>query len=70
MGFFFESEQLMQDLEVEFERLKAQSYLWGSPEWLAMREQVRQAGGDKGSWTERQRSTYRTLYGTNLHWQF
>jgi phosphatidylserine/phosphatidylglycerophosphate/cardiolipin synthase-like enzyme len=70
MGFFFESEALMEDLLREFEALKAQSYLWGSPEWLAMRKKVRASDGDKAKWTKKQRKTYQRLYGSGLKWLF
>ena len=70
MGYFFHSADLVDDLKTEFELLKSQSYLWGSKEWLQMREQVREIGGPKGSWTKKQRSTFSRLYNWGLHWQF
>jgi cardiolipin synthase C len=70
MGYFFQSAGLAEDLKNEFALLKSQSYLWGSPEWLAMREKVRESDSPKGSWTKRQRSTFSRLYATGLHWQF
>ncbi|MEH6584179.1 MAG: phospholipase D-like domain-containing protein [Halioglobus sp.] len=70
MGYFFESEALSMDLIAEFERLKSQSYLWGSPEWLAMRKKLVETNSTKGKWTNRQRSTFARLYASGLHWQF
>ena len=70
MGFFFQSEALMQDLVQEFEALKAKSYLWGSPEWLRMRARLMASGDVKGKRLKKQRSTFRTLRKTGLHWQF
>jgi phosphatidylserine/phosphatidylglycerophosphate/cardiolipin synthase-like enzyme len=70
MGYFFQSKDLADDLKAEFELLKSQSYLWGSPEWLEMREKVRESGSTKGNWTKRQRSTFKRLYDWDLHWQF
>ncbi len=70
MGFFVLGDELRDDLNREFETLKAQSYLWGSPEWLALRAAVRDSGGQKGSWASRQRATFTRLRETNLHWQF
>ena len=70
MGYFFESADLVDDLLTEFELLKSQSYLWGSPEWLQMRQQMRATKSAKGKWTKRQRSTFRRLYASGLHWQF
>ena len=70
MGYFFASEELAEDLTTEFELLKSQSYLWGSPEWLQMRQRVRETKGPKGNWTKKQRSTFQRLYSSGLHWQF
>lgn len=70
MGFFFAGEDLHRELLREFEALKAQSYLWGSPEWLAMRQQVRDLGGVRGRWAKKQRKTYSRLRSSGLHWQF
>ncbi|MEH6590645.1 MAG: phospholipase D-like domain-containing protein [Halioglobus sp.] len=70
MGYFFQSKDLVNDLKAEFELLKSQSYLWGSPEWLEMRQKVRESGTTKGNWTKKQRSTFKRLYSSKLHWQF
>jgi putative cardiolipin synthase len=70
MGYFFQSEGLCNDLKAEFELLKSQSYLWGSPEWLEMRQKVRESGSTKGKWTSKQRNTFKRLYSSKLHWQF
>ncbi len=70
MGFFFGGEALRQELIREFEELKAQSYRWGSPEWLELRAAVRDLGGVKGRSTKKQRSTFTRLRTTGLHWQF
>jgi phosphatidylserine/phosphatidylglycerophosphate/cardiolipin synthase-like enzyme len=70
MGFFFQSEALTRDLVREFEALKAQSYLWGSPEWLEMRAKIRVAGGSKSKSLKKQRSQFKFLRDTGLHWQF
>jgi phosphatidylserine/phosphatidylglycerophosphate/cardiolipin synthase-like enzyme len=70
MGFFFQSEELMQDLVQEFEALKAKSYLWGSPEWLQMRSRLMASGDAKGKRLKKQRSTFNTLRKTGLQWQF
>ncbi|PLW67171.1 phospholipase D-like domain-containing protein [Pseudohalioglobus lutimaris] len=70
MGFFFDGEALHQELLKEFEALKAQSYLWGSPEWLQMRAAVRDMRGMKGRTTSNQRDLFTDLLRTGLHWQF
>ena len=70
MGFFFGSDELRQELIDEFEALKAQSYLWGSPEWLELRAQVRELDGIKGSSARKQHTTFTRLRRTGLHWLF
>ena len=70
MGFFFAGENLHRELLREFDALKAQSYLWGSPQWLEMRQQVRDLGGTRGRWAKRQRKTFTRLRSSGLHWQF
>lgn len=70
MGFFFRSESLTEDFLIDFERLKSQSYRWGSPEWLQMRQKVSEVGGIKGVSTRYQQFLYRMLRATGLDWQF
>jgi phosphatidylserine/phosphatidylglycerophosphate/cardiolipin synthase-like enzyme len=70
MGFFFASDGLMRELLEEFESLKSQSYLWGSPEWLEMRSAVRDLGDSRSRWAKKQRTTFTRLRTTGLHWLF
>jgi cardiolipin synthase C len=70
MGFFFTGDELRQALIDEFDALKEQSYLWGSPEWLELRAQVRELGGIKGRSARKQHTTFTRLRTTGLHWQF
>ncbi|MCX2982814.1 phospholipase [Halieaceae bacterium IMCC14734] len=70
MGYFFQSPQLIDALNVEFDDLKATSYLWGTPEWFAMRQQVMQLSGVKGSSSRKQRGIYRMLKSLGLDWLF
>ena len=70
MGYFFEAEPLAEDLNAVFEELKSQSYRWGSPEWLQMRENLKAAGGIKGQTLRRQRTIFKTLRATGLEWEF
>jgi cardiolipin synthase C len=70
MGFFFLGDALREELIREFEDLKAQSYLWGSEEWLEMRQQVRDLGDLRGRWAKKQRTTFTRLRTSGLHWQF
>jgi phosphatidylserine/phosphatidylglycerophosphate/cardiolipin synthase-like enzyme len=70
MGFFFASPGLRQDVIDDFELLKSESYLWGSPEWLEMRRRLMEQGGVKGKATRNQRRIFRTLRDTGLEYQF
>jgi hypothetical protein len=70
MGFFFASPGLREDVIADFELLKSESYLWGSPEWLEMRRLLMEQGGIKGKATGNQRQIFRTLRDTGLKYQF
>jgi phosphatidylserine/phosphatidylglycerophosphate/cardiolipin synthase-like enzyme len=70
MGFFFRSNELLQDFEKDFELLKSKSLRWGSPEWLEMRKRTAALGGIKGTTTRYQRNIYKFLRGTGLKWYF
>ena len=70
MGYVFEAEPLAEDLNAVFEELKSQSYRWGSPEWLQMRENLKASGGIKGQTLRRQRTIFKTLRATGLEWEF
>jgi putative cardiolipin synthase len=69
MGFFFRSDGLIGELTTIFEDLRKDSYLWGTPEWLKMRDDLRRAGGTKGNNTYKQRKTYKFLERSGLKWQ-
>lgn len=68
MGLLLQSTEVVQDLNNTFDRLKADSYRWGSPEWLQMRKELMQAGGIKANTTREQRSIYKSLHETGLEW--
>ncbi|QOL27175.1 phospholipase [Thalassotalea sp. LPB0316] len=70
MGFFFAGDELRADLVSAFDQLKANAYLWGTPQWLEMRKQLIDVGGLKGRSTKRQRKIYTDLIRTGLKWQF
>jgi putative cardiolipin synthase len=69
MGYFFKSVGLKKELLEIFEALKQDSYLWGSPEWLEMRDKLRRSGSSKGGSAHRQRKTYDGLRNSFLKWQ-
>ena len=68
MGFFYSGEAVHADLDAIFDDLIADSYRWGSPEWLEMRQKVRDKGGIKGQSTSSQRSIFKTLRATGADW--
>ena len=69
MGFFFRGDELIGELTTIFEDLRKDSYLWGTPEWLEMRDKLRRAGGTKGGNAYKQRKTYKFLERSGLKWQ-
>ena len=40
MGFFYQDDELHNDLVKIFDLLKSTSYRWGTPEWLQMRKRA------------------------------
>jgi phosphatidylserine/phosphatidylglycerophosphate/cardiolipin synthase-like enzyme len=70
MGFFFASDELLADLNRDFEFLVERSYHWGSPEWLEMRKEIREGGGSKSRSIRNQRRNYKFLRATGLKWLF
>lgn len=70
MGYFFAGDELKDDLETIFEALKANAYLWGTPQWLEMRKRLIETDSFKGKRTKRQRKVYTDLIRTGLKWQF
>ena len=70
MGYFFKSDPLAEELNEAFDLLVETSYLWGSPEWLELRQKTLEVKGMKGFSTKHQRKVYKTLKATGLHWLF
>ncbi len=70
MGFFFRSEELARDIAENTDYLISLSYRWGSPEWLEMRQRMREMKGMKASTVRNQRGIYKTLKNTGLMWLF
>ena len=54
----------------DFELLKSQSYLWGSPEWLEMRRKIMDQDGIKPMTVRNQRAVFKTLRKTGLEYYF
>jgi len=69
-GFFYSSAPLSADLNAEFDKLKAKSYLWGSPEWLDARDKLMAQKGMKAATTRYQRFLYKFSRSTGLIWLF
>jgi putative cardiolipin synthase len=70
MGYFFQSPSLQADVVADFELLKKESYLWGSPQWLEMRRRIMEGSGFKASSVRNQRKTFRVLRKTGLEYLF
>ena len=70
MGFFFYDPELIAEIARNTDYLISLSYRWGSPEWLAMRSALVEAGGVKGITTRQQSTLFRFLRATGLKWQF
>lgn len=68
MGFFFHDPELAADVHASFDELVSSSYLWGSPQWLQLREAVMDKGGMKGRSTKRQRGWYKFFKNTGIIW--
>ena len=61
LGFFFISDGVRDELADVFDKLKARSYRWGTPEWLEMRKRVMQSDSSKAGPARRQRSIYKSI---------
>lgn len=70
LGFYFKSKELHAELKKITEDLKSKSYLWGTPEWLAMRKKLMSQKGRKASTTRKQRGHFKTLKATGAAWLF
>jgi putative cardiolipin synthase len=70
MGFYFKDKNLAKDLIQVFESLKANSYPWGTKEWLQMRKTLMSQDGMKASTTRKQRGIFKTARSTGVHWLF
>jgi phosphatidylserine/phosphatidylglycerophosphate/cardiolipin synthase-like enzyme len=70
MGFFFESEEMVNDIAKNTDYLISLSYRWGSPEWLEMRQRLGDLGGMRGYTVRHQRGIYTTIKNTGLLWLF
>lgn len=68
LGFFFQGDEVRDELSDAFEQLKATSYRWGSPEWLEMRKKVMQSDSSKASPARKQRGIYKTVRALGLEY--
>lgn len=69
-GFFYQSAPLSAALNAEFDRYIADSYRWGSPEWLDMRDKLMAQKGAKSRTTRYQRLLYKFARRSGLIWFF
>ncbi len=68
MGYFFKSPELHAQLEEIFQGLKRNSYLWGTEEWLMMRNKMMDVSGIKGRSARKQRTTFTRIMKTGILW--
>ena len=68
LGFFYHSEPIRRELIDIFERLKAVSYRWGSPEWLEMRKQLRETDSEKSGAARKQRFWFNTTRALGIEY--
>ncbi|WP_455219720.1 phospholipase D-like domain-containing protein [Kaarinaea lacus] len=68
LGFFFIGDEVRDELADVFDKLKAISYRWGTPEWLEMRRKLMQSDSSKAGPARKQRSIYRTIKGLGLEY--
>ena len=70
MGYFFNNSiEIQEQLNEIFLSLKEQSYLWGTEEWLQMRNKMMDVSGIKGSSAREQRTTFTRIMQTGIMWQ-
>ncbi|WP_171022244.1 phospholipase D-like domain-containing protein [Thalassotalea litorea] len=69
MGYFMLGDGVNGELNQIFDDLKKRCYLWGEPDWLAMRKKVRELDGMEGFSAKSQRSVYSKLIFTGIKWQ-
>jgi phosphatidylserine/phosphatidylglycerophosphate/cardiolipin synthase-like enzyme len=68
LGFFFLGDEVRDELADVFEKLKAKSYRWGTPEWLEMRRKVMESDSSKAGPARKQRSIYKTVRSLGLEY--
>jgi putative cardiolipin synthase len=68
MGFFFVGDGVENDLVTVFNELKATSYLWGTPEWLEMREKLMSSDSGKAGPARKQRIIFKTVRTLGLEY--
>ena len=68
LGFFFLGDEVRDELADVFEKLKAKSYRWGTPEWLEMRRKVMESDSSKAGPARKQRGIYKTVRSLGLEY--
>jgi len=66
MGFYYQSDEVRDDLIEIFDYLKSTSLRWGTPEWLEMRRKTMESDSKKAGPARKQRGTYKTLDNLDL----
>lgn len=70
MGYYFQDRNVSKQLLENYNKLKAISLRWGSPEWLAMRKSVFNTYTEKSFTSKSQRGRFKVMKNTGLIWLF
>lgn len=68
MGFFYQDDELQQDLVKIFDLLKSTSYRWGTPEWLQMRKELMAGDSPKAGPARKQRFWFKATRALGLEY--
>ena len=68
MGFFYQDDELHNDLVKIFDLLKSTSYRWGTPEWLQMRKELMAGDSPKAGPARKQRFWYKATRALGLEY--
>ena len=68
MGFFYQDDELHNDLVKIFDLLKSTSYRWGTPEWLQMRKQLMAGDSPKAGPSRKQRFWFKATRALGIEY--
>ena len=68
MGFFYQDDEVHNDLVKIFDLLKSTSYRWGTPEWLQMRKELMAGDSPKAGPARKQRFWFKATRALGLEY--